>query len=463
MSEQPQPFPRSFWAANVTELFERGAYYSMASLMVPYLGQLGLGKYWPSTLNGSVLWFLLYFLPILSGSIADQVGFRRALLWAFILLGGAYFLMGSPVWVGGALLNEQFTQEVVAGAGVILPAVVGLLLIGIGGSIVKPCIAGTVQKTSGKRATLGFGIFYMVINIGSLFGRSLGYLARKRFGLSAIFGVAMACAGAAFLTVSLLYRDPEKEAGGAAAPQKPRRSVGRILIDMVSVLKSGRFTLFLVVSAGFTVIYNQVYNLLTALYLKQVVEIDAPIDLYTMANPFVIVFFQLAVTRLFGKMKPIRSMVVGSIIVGVAMGINLIPVYAEGGVRAASLFGLPLASLFIIFTVALVAFGELFTSARTYEYIGALAPQGQEGLFLGYANLPIAIGSFVGGPVGAAIFNEVMAKNAVKLPNGLLELQPAQNALGWVILMAIGFGSALLMWLYDRWLQRQVAASAATR
>ncbi len=65
--------------------------------------------------------------------------------------------------------------------------------------------------------------------------------------------------------------------------------------------------------------------------------------------------------------------------------------------------------------------------------------------------------------MGAAIFNEVMAKNAVKLPNGLLELQPAQNALGWLILMGIGFGSALLMWLYDRWLQRQVAAAAAAR
>ena len=66
------PFPSTFWTANVTELFERAAYYSMASFVVIYLGRLGLGDYWPSTLNG-LLWFLVYFLPVLSGTIADQV------------------------------------------------------------------------------------------------------------------------------------------------------------------------------------------------------------------------------------------------------------------------------------------------------------------------------------------------------------------------------------------------------
>ena len=72
-----QKFSGAFWTANVTELFERAAYYSMASFVVIYLGQLGFGAYWPSTLN-STLWFLVYFLPILSGTIADEIGFRSA-------------------------------------------------------------------------------------------------------------------------------------------------------------------------------------------------------------------------------------------------------------------------------------------------------------------------------------------------------------------------------------------------
>jgi dipeptide/tripeptide permease len=111
--------------------------------------------------------------------------------------------------------------------------------------------------------------------------------------------------------------------------------------------------------------------------------------------------------------------------------------------------------VFIIMTVALIALGELFTSPRMYEYIGALAPKGQEGLFLGYANLPLAVGAWFGGLVGAAIFNEIMAKGATQRPDGLLELVPSQNMLGWVILMAIGLVSAFSLWLFNRWLERQ--------
>jgi len=111
--------------------------------------------------------------------------------------------------------------------------------------------------------------------------------------------------------------------------------------------------------------------------------------------------------------------------------------------------------VFVILTVALIAFGELFTSARMYEYIGSLAPKGQEGLFLGYANLPLALGSLAGGPAGAFIFNDIMARGATTRPDGLLELVPANNALGWIILMGIGFLSALAMWLFNRWLEKQ--------
>ncbi len=86
-------FPRSFWTANLTELFERGAYYAMASFVVLYLGQLGLGDYWPSNLNG-ILWALVFFLPILSGTIADQIGFKKSMLIAFVFLAAGYFIMG---------------------------------------------------------------------------------------------------------------------------------------------------------------------------------------------------------------------------------------------------------------------------------------------------------------------------------------------------------------------------------
>ncbi|HEY3382456.1 MAG TPA: MFS transporter [Vicinamibacterales bacterium] len=519
-----QPFPTSFWTANITELFERAAYYSMASFVVIYLGQLGFGAYWPSFLSSSVLWFLVFFLPILSGTIADQIGFRRALLIAFVLLTAGYFFMGYPVWLGGSTLNPTIRGAVTVGMRDTVMIVGAILLIGIGGSIIKPCISGTVQKVAGARATLGFAIFYMVINIGSLFGRGTAFVVRSGSGLgtilaavtvlavaatlivalvhrttkanrsradiwvatagftgivvasaaavswiygasgaervgtgtaslSYIFAVAAAASVVAFFVVLFTYREPTVD---ATAPAKPKRSVGRILLDMVLVLRSGRFTLYLVVMTGFYFIYNQVYNVLP-LYVKKVVETNPAMDLYTAANPFVIVCFQLIISRTFGKMKPIRSMVVGTIIIAVAMLINIVPIYSAGGPQALTANWLPIASVFIILTVALIALGELFTSPRMYEYIGALAPKGEEGLFLGYANLPLALGALFGGPVGAYIFNEIMAKGATTKANGLLELVPANNALGWIILMAIGFVSAASLWVFNKWLERSAA------
>lgn len=518
--QQVQPFPGSFWTANVTELFERAAYYSMASFVVIYLGQLGFGAYWPSFLNSTVLWGLVYFLPIVSGTVADQIGFRRALMIACVLLAFGYVLMGYPVWFGGSTLATTINPEVTVGTRDALLIGTAIVLIGIGGSIVKPCISGTVQKVAGARATLGFAIFYMVINIGSLFGRGTAFVVRsgssvgtilavvgvcalaatgivmlvyrttkanrtsrdiwlatagftglvvlaglgvmwifgstagERVGtpaasLSYIFVVAAAASVVAFFVVLFTYREPATD-----GPAKAKRSIGRIFLDMVLVLRNGRFTLYLIVMTGFYFLYNQVYNILP-LYVKRVVETNPAMDLYTAANPFVIVCFQLLISQTFGKMKPIRSMVAGTVIIAVAMLINIAPIYTAGGPQAVMANWLPIASVFIILTVALIALGELFTSPRMYEYIGALAPKGQEGLFLGYANLPLALGAMLGGPVGAYIFNEVMIKGATTRPDGLLELVPANNALGWVILMAIGFLSAASLWMFNRWLERQ--------
>lgn len=515
-------FPKVFWSANVTELFERAAYYSMASFVVIYLGQLGFGDYWPSNLNG-MLWTLVYFLPILSGTIADQVGYRRSLLVAFVLLAAGYTLMGSPVWFGGATLAPTVGRDFTASSGVVAAIVAGVLLIGAGGSVIKPCVSGTVQKVSGARATLGFAIFYMIINIGSLFGRGTGYVVRRGYGtatilevvvvcaiaatvlvylvnravaakergqgarmtgpflavvvgagaviawivsgavraetgssLSNIFAVAAVASVAAFLVVLFFYHEP---AAAVEATTKPGRSVGRILIDMVAVLRNLRFTVFLIVMSGFFFVYTQVYNILP-LYAKRVIEPNPAMDLYTAANPFVIVCLQLAITQYFGKMKAIRSIVVGTVIIGVSMLINVYPIFAAGGMRAIAAHWLPLGSVFLILTVALIAFGELFTSARMYEYIGSVAPKGQEGLFLGYANLPLALGSLAGGPAGAYIFNDIMTRGATTRPDGLLELVPGQAALGWVVLMLVGFISALAMWLFNRWLERNPTQAA---
>ena len=450
---KPNQFPSSFWTANVIELFERAAFYAMASFVVIYLGQMGFGPDWPGFINGPLLWGTLYLLPIFSGTIADRIGFKRALLLAFAILAVGYFLMGLPVWFGGQALGDAISDRVTVGWQVWVTIIGGIQLIGIGGSFVKPCIAGTIQKTSGSRKTLGFAIFYMVINIGSVVGRFVAFKVRRTpgFDLSIIFAVSMVAAMVAFWVVLFTYRDPDVEMGNTE--KKPRKSAGEIFAGIFKVLGNLRFLLFILSASGFYFIYNQVYTLLP-LYVKQTVELSPAMDIYTAANPIVIVLFQLLITKMFGKLPPIRSIVVGTVIIGLSMLVNLLPLYLAGGVTAMSGLWVPVGSLFIVLTVALIAFGELFASSRLYEYIGSLSPKGQEGLFLGYAQLPMGFGAIVGGPVGTLFFNHFMCHNAVKQPSGLLKLDPFYANSGWVILGGFGLLSALCMFVYNRWLAR---------
>ena len=93
-------FSRTFWVANVIELFERFAYYGSKAILTVYVAeQVGLGPESAGWLVGSVFNTLLYFLPILAGTIVDRYGFKRSLQICFAIFCVGYFLIGPAVAV----------------------------------------------------------------------------------------------------------------------------------------------------------------------------------------------------------------------------------------------------------------------------------------------------------------------------------------------------------------------------
>ncbi len=443
---EPKPkFPRSFWTANSIELFERAAYYSMASFMVIYLHEtLGMRPALATLLNGSVLWGLIYFLPILSGTLADKFGFKRSLTVSFVLISLGYIVMGNIQRFWPGLAGKE-------GASVIdytIPAIIGIALIGVGGSVVKPCIAGTVQKTSGLRATLGFGIFYMVINIGSMTGRGVSYFIRTNLGIPAIFTYAATIFALIGLAVVLfLYKEPEYVSDGKKDGQEVRkRTVGQAVLGIFVVLSNLRFVFFLVVIGLFWFLYVQLYNLMP-LFLRYI-DPDAPVEIYTLANPVMIVCFQLLITRMVKKWAPVKSILLGVGVTTAGMLLNVLPaLFLPEVTQKVSLLGLalPAAGMVLIVSIASMAVGEMMASPRIYEYVGAIAPKGQEGLYLGYANLPIAIGSFFGGPLGGRLFERFISDPA----KAGKSINPVAM---WLIIAAIGAISMVGVAVYDRFL-----------
>jgi POT family proton-dependent oligopeptide transporter len=440
----PSPkFPTTFWTANSIELFERAAYYSMASFMVIYLKEtLGMTPTFATFLNGTLLWGLIYFMPILSGTLADKFGFKRSLSISFVLISLGYFIMGNVQRFWPGLIGRSAAETI----DFTVPVVLGAVLIGLGGSIVKPCIAGTVQKTAGTRATLAFGIFYMVINIGSITGRSVSYFIRTSLGIPAIFTFAATVFALIGLVITLfVYREPEYVSDGIKDGQEvKKRTLGQALAGIFVVLGNLKFVFLILVLGMFWFLYIQLYNLMP-LFMRYV-DPNAPMELYTLANPVMIVCFQLLITRLVKRWLPVKTIMLGAIVVTLGMLVNVLPplLFADPSQKTQVLgLSLPLAGIFILISIASMAVGEMMASPRIYEYIGAIAPKGQEGLYLGYSNLPIALASIIGGPIGGRLFERY-----INTP--LQEGRPVDTVTMWLIIVGIGVGSIVGLWIYDR-------------
>lgn len=94
-------FEPAFWIANFTEIFERVAYYATTAVLAIYLSEQ---LHFSSELTGwlvGTFGLVVWFLPILGGTLADRFGFRRALMFAYLVMTVGYFLLGSLGYLDG--------------------------------------------------------------------------------------------------------------------------------------------------------------------------------------------------------------------------------------------------------------------------------------------------------------------------------------------------------------------------
>ena len=135
-------FEPAFWVANTTELFERLAYYGASAVLAIYLSeQLHFSKELTGWMIG-IFGFVVWLLPVLGGALADRFGFRKALLFAYLVMTLGYFLLGSLAapWMQAArhALGDKWL-------------VLGILMIpALGPAVVKPCVAGTTARASAE-------------------------------------------------------------------------------------------------------------------------------------------------------------------------------------------------------------------------------------------------------------------------------------------------------------------------
>ncbi|MGE3842033.1 MAG: MFS transporter [Vicinamibacterales bacterium] len=401
-------FTREFWVANVLELFERLAYYGSKAILAIYVAeQVGLGPEAAGWLVGSLFNTLLYLLPPLAGTIVDRFGFKRSLSLCFAIFSFGYLLVG--------LAGIPAAQPLVGAVGTRTYMVLALIVTAVGGSLIKPSVVGTVARTTTDASkSLGYSIYYMLVNIGGAVGPFLAVPVRENLGIAYVLVMSSATTFVLFISTMLFFKEPARP-----ADLPPAKSMGKVVGDMLKVFGDLRFMSFLVIFSGFWIMFWQIFYSLP-FYVRDVLHFSR-FEWIETVDAWTIILVTVPATALAAKLQPIRAMTLG-------FAIATLSWFVMGAFAT-----LPMT----IVAIAMFAVGEALQAPRYYEYVADLAPRDQVGTYMGFAFLPVAIGTFVAGLIAGPLVTTYVQGS-----------QTPQHM--WYVVGGIGVASTLLMLVYDR-------------
>lgn len=395
-------FSVSFWSANISELFERIAFYGMTSALVLYLTKSRGFESSTAIVIGGYFGLFTYGLAALSGFLADILGYRKAILLAYSLLSAGYFLVGEA-------------------AGTI-PILGALFLVAFGASLIKPSITGTVQKSCSEAIRpLGFSIYYTLVNIGGSAGPILGGWLRDNTGVDKVFLMSAGSAAIALTLIFLVFKEPK----AADGDEEPKKRFGEFLTDFGKVLTNGRLMLLVVCIAGFWSMFYQFYGPMPLYVTDDLKGSSTALGVLIALDGALIVCFQVVVGHLVRNLSPGRAVLLATLV-------------ASGGIAF-----MGVAPSIVVTGIGIMGFsvGEMIYSAHFYRYVGSIAPKDQIGMFMGFAFLPIALGYFLSGLIGGPVYAFCKAAGAPQMM--------------WFVFSGVGLIASAGLW----WLARKPAAA----
>lgn len=382
MKDVIKSFHPSFWIASAMELFERWAWYGLFAVFALYLtgsideGGLQFNHIQKGNIMSDIT-ALLYFMPLFTGVIADKIGYKLSLIIAYVILIVGYYLMGE--------VNTYWSMYFI------------FLFVAIGAAMFKPVASGIVARATNKEnGTMGFGIFYMMVNIGGFIGPACSSYLRTTYGFKLIFIQAMVVITLNLILLLFFYKEPlklEKKKEGLL------EAIVNSIKNIIEALKDTRLTVLLVLMIGFWVMFNQLFYTLPT-FIEDWVN-SAPAanwineyipafgktitqngqvkpEWFTNIDALMIIALQIFVSYFVIKMRHVSAMIRGFIIAAIGIGITF---YTNN-------------VIFTILGTVIFAIGEMTTNPTFSSFIALISPKGKEALYQGTYFLPVAAGNF---------------------------------------------------------------------
>lgn len=386
--EKRNAFRPVFWIANSVEVLERFAYYGIYMGFGIYMEYLGYSKGQLGIIQ-SIFLLLSYAIPIISGTFADRYGFKKVLIVSYLAYLPSILLL---------ILTKSFP-------GIALT----MLSIGLAAGIFKPLVSGTVRAVTDKtNKTLGFGIFYAMVNVGASIGPIIAGKLRAISWNYAFLAAAISIVAMLLITI-FFYKEPERETEGV--------TLGKKFKDMGTALSDVKFAVFLLIlGLFFWLPFWSFFNLMAmyidknldtaSLYLSIKSIFGTGITNFlshkdedgtwrilgeTISHTgYIIILFQVFVSRIAEKFKAMPIFLLGMFIAILGF---LFLAYARIG-----------AASFVFLGIFLFAFGEMISSPRIQEYITWIAPKEKAGLYMGSNFLALGIGGALSGLIYTSLY-----------------------------------------------------------
>ncbi len=402
-------FPMTYWIVIMFEFFERGAYYGVMSVLSVYLTDiLGFSKPQVGAIKGTIQ-PLLYILPIISGAVADKLGYRRTLLVAFSLLGTGYFLASQSTDYSAVFFF--------------------LVIMGLGAGTFKPVISGSIAKMTDERtSSLGFGVFYWSINLGAFIFPLVLVPYLKSIDWSYVLLMAAIATALMIIPTLFIYKEPKRD---VVVGETLSESIGSIFKKIIMVFMDWRFILFIFIYSWFWILYFQMFDSvlwyvkdfvdatpldnILAKYLPFVGKFD--VEHVTVINALTIIILQLFISNLVKNTKALPTM-----LTGIALGTIGMAILAFSSNIWVFILGI------FIFSI-----GEMTAHPKYISYLGLIAPEDKKATYMGFGFLYGFFGSLIGSFVGAWLYVKLVDNPMIEFINtklsasGRILIEPGTN------------------------------------
>lgn len=425
-----------FFELNFIEMMERLAYNSVRVVAPIYIMQADNvgGLHLTAAAKGTLYaWWAVVqcFLPIITGGFADRYGYKKMMVISVATMSIGYLLM--------AFLRDLSSLDALAASldfegvnGNYLGFLAGITVFATGSALFKPGIQGALSHTLPKeKSSLGWGVFYWVVNIGALIGHyipvvflsdafmpeSLGAAnSVERWRLVFIISAAMILVN--FLPL-LFFKD---------TPSGASKNIGisRVLVNAIRDIFQPRLLTWILIMSGFWLMMFQLWDLqpnfledwvssanvaatansiLPESISKYFVEtlpngtLRVPQAVLISANATFIILGVVGVSWITRKMRTLDAMIFG-------MAMATIGVVVAGYTQNA---------WFFLLGVLFFSLGEMFTGPKKSQYLSEIAPNDKKGVYLAYINIPVGVGIFAGAKLAGLIYGNVGEKATLAL------------------------------------------------